>query len=237
MMAPMRVSPAIVAAVATGWLVLALPAPGSEPLADIYKYEDEDGVVHFTNIRPRGQNARAWQRVMRDPTGGGQARPRSPRESGEGCERCPIVPARDRSPERFARFDDYILEASALYRIPVPLIRAVIRIESDYDPRVVSSMGARGLMQLMPAVVSDMGISDPHDPRQNILAGTRLLRILANRYEGDLVRTVAAYHAGAGSLARYGDNVPPYPYTRQYVRLVLDRYGHYREQGGRHASR
>ena len=236
MMVGMRATAVIAAAAAAGWLILALPAPGGDARADIYRYTDDDGVVHFTNIRPRGENARAWQRVMRDPRGGGDARPRSPR-SQTGCERCPKVPARDRSPERFHRFDDFIYEAAALYRIPVPLIRAVIRVESDYDPRVVSSMGARGLMQLMPAVVSDMGIEDPHDPRQNILAGTRLLRILANRYEGDLVRTVAAYHAGAGSLARYGDNVPPYPYTRQYVRMVLDRYRGYRERDARHASR
>jgi hypothetical protein len=225
----MRSSAAIAAAVAVGCLVLALPASEREAKADIYKYTDEDGVVHFTNIRPRGSQ-KAWQRVMRDPRGGGDSRPRSPSQSG--CERCPLVPAADRSPERFQRFDDFIYEASALYRIPVPLIRAVIRVESDYDPRVVSSMGARGLMQLMPAVVSDMGIDDPHDPRQNILAGTRLLRILANRYEGDLVRTIAAYHAGAGSLARYGDNVPPYPYTRQYVRMVMNRYGQYRAREG-----
>ena len=109
----------------------------------------------------------------------------------------------------------------------MPLIRAVIKVESDYDPRVVSSVGARGLMQLMPAVLQDMGVGDAHDPRKNILGGTRLLRILANRYDGDLVRTIAAYHAGPGSLARYGDTVPPYKNTRQYLSMVLDRYYQY----------
>jgi soluble lytic murein transglycosylase-like protein len=117
-----------------------------------------------------------------------------------------------------------------LYAIPVPLIRAVIRVESDYDPAVVSSMGARGLMQLMPAVVRDMGVANAHDPRENILGGTRLLRVLANRFDGDLVRTIAAYHAGTASLARYGDNVPPYPNTRKYLRLVVDRYYQYQAQ-------
>jgi soluble lytic murein transglycosylase-like protein len=91
----------------------------------------------------------------------------------------------------------------------------------------VSSMGARGLMQLMPSVVQDMGVTNVHDPRENILGGTRLLRVLANRYDGDLVRTIAAYHAGAGSLARYGNDVPPYPNTRKYLRMVLDRYNQY----------
>lgn len=214
-----------------------LGARTGDARADIYKYEDEDGVVHYTNMPPEGENAGAWKRVMRDPRGGGQSQPESPRADGGDCERCPKVPARDDSPERFHRYDDYIFEAASLYRIPVPLIRAVIRIESDYDPRVVSSKGARGLMQLMPAVVSDMGIDDPHEPRQNILAGTRLLRILANRYDGDLVRTVAAYHAGAGSLARHDDEVPPYPYTRQYVQMVVERYNEYRNEAGRRASR
>jgi soluble lytic murein transglycosylase-like protein len=138
------------------------------------------------------------------------------------------VPARDRSPERFRRYDAYIREASELYDIPEALIRAVIKVESDYDPRVVSSFGARGLMQLMPAVVGDMGVEEVHDPRQNIMGGTRLLRVLANRYEGDLVRTIAAYHAGVGSLARYGDEVPPYFNTRRYLKMVLARYQQYR---------
>ena len=92
---------------------------------------------------------------------------------------------------------------------------------------MVSSAGARGLMQLMPAVTRDMGVANVHDPRENILGGTRLLRVLANRYDGDLVLTIAAYHAGVGSLARYSDSVPPYPNTRKYLRMVLDRYYQY----------
>jgi len=186
--------------------------------ADIYSYTDREGVVHFTNIKPRGAAADRWRRVTDEAAVGKAAAARG------SCARCDLVPARDRSGERFSRYDAFIHEASLLYAIPVPLIRAVIRVESDYDPRVVSSMGARGLMQLMPAVLRDMGVENAHDPRQNILGGTRLLRVLANRYEGDLVRTIAAYHAGAGSLARYGDNVPPYPNTRKYLRMVVDRY-------------
>ena len=134
-----------------------------------------------------------------------------------------------RSPERFTRYDEYIYEASELYQIPVPLIRAVIKVESDYDPRVVSSMNARGLMQLMPGVKDDMGVQHVHDPRENILGGTRLLRILANRFDGDLVLTIAGYHAGAGAVAKYGNNVPPYKNTRKYLRMVLRQYYRYRE--------
>lgn len=200
-------------------VVLAAGAGGAR--ADIYSYTDSQGVVHFTNIRPRGKGAGRWRRVTDEAAVGKAAAERG------SCARCDLVPSRDRSAERLNRYDAFIQEASLLYAIPVPLIRAVIRVESDYDPRVVSSMGARGLMQLMPGVVRDMGVANAHDPRENILGGTRLLRILANRYQGDLVRTIAAYHAGSASLARYGDNVPPYPNTRKYLRMVVDRYYQY----------
>src|SRR5688500_3257932 len=201
------VAPAIAAAI--------LVADARPATADIYSYTDASGVVHFTNIRPRGTASARWRRVLAEPGVGKAAARRG------SCDRCDAVPARDGSADRFARFDAHILEASQLYAIPIPLIRAVIRVESDYDPRVVSGAGARGLMQLMPSVLRDMGVADAHDPRANILGGTRLLRVLANRHDGDLVRTIAAYHAGAGSLARYGDTVPPYPNTRRYLRMVL----------------
>ena len=220
-----RAALAWIAALAT------LAGGGAAAVADIYSWTDKDGVVHFTNIRPRGAKARKWKRVM-DEASVGKAAARRGR-----CERCDMVPAADRSPDRFSRYDAFIHEASQLYAIPVPLIRAVIKVESDYDPRVVSSMGARGLMQLMPAVVSDMGVTNVHDPRENILGGTRLLRVLANRYDGDLVRTIAAYHAGPGNLARYGDEVPPFPNTRRYLQMVLDRYQKYLELERRELAR
>lgn len=193
--------------------------------ADVYSYKDADGVVHFTNIRPRGKDKRSWKRVMKTDPGAGKAAARR----GD-CARCDVVPSRDNSPERYTRYDEYIAEASQLYRMPEPLIRAVIKVESDYDPRVVSAMNARGLMQLMPEVIRDMGVRNVHDPRENILGGTRLLRILANRYDGDLVRTIAAYHAGMGSMAKYGNNVPPYYNTRKYLRMVLEQYYRYKER-------
>jgi soluble lytic murein transglycosylase-like protein len=112
--------------------------------------------------------------------------------------------------------------------MPEPFIRAVIHVESSYDPRVVSSAGARGLMQLMPSVIHDMRVSDAHDPRENIMGGTRLLRILANKYDGDIVLTIAAYHAGAASVARWG-GVPPYETTQQYVKMVLGQYYRYKD--------
>lgn len=204
-------------------LALAVAVPAA---ADIWSYTDADGVVHFTNVKPRGRDGKRWKKVMRTEYGDKGAARRG------GCERCDVVPATDRSPERYSRYDEYIHEASALYDIPVPLIRAVIRVESDYDPRVVSSAGARGLMQLMPSAASDMGVTNVHDPRENILGGTRLLRVLANRFDGDLVLVIAAYHSGAGKVTRYGD-VPPFPRVQSYVRMVLHRYYQYLEVGKR----
>jgi soluble lytic murein transglycosylase-like protein len=186
--------------------------------------KDADGVIHFTNISPRGKARKRWRRVMADSPSPGKAAARR-----GSCKRCDLVPSRDNSPERFHRYDEHILEASALYQIPVALIRAVIKVESDYDPRVVSAMNARGLMQLMPEVVKDMGVSDVHDPRQNILGGTRLLRVLANRFDGDITLTIAAYHAGLGSMSKYDNQVPPYAHTRKYLRMVLRQYSKYRE--------
>ena len=203
-----------------------------EASADVYSYTDANGVVHFTNTRPRGKNGKRWKRVLKESADYGKAAA----QRGD-CPRCDVVPARDRSAERYSRYDELILEASELYKIPVPLIRAIIRIESDYDPRVVSSMGARGLMQLMPEVIEDMGVRNVHDPRENILGGTRMLRVLANRFDGDLVLTIAAYHCGMGSLKKYGDTVPPYKNTRRYLRLVLEKYYFYKEREQKQAAR
>lgn len=190
--------------------------------ADIYSWIDSEGVAHFTNKKPASGGK--WKKVLDSAPAGSKA------SAARGsCPRCDKVAARDTSPERFHRYDPYIFEASQLYRIPVPLIRAVISAESDYDPNVVSAMDCKGLMQVHPDVEIDMGTQgDIFDPRTNIMTGTRLLRWLANRVDGDLVLTIAGYHAGIGSLAKYGYSVPPYAYTRQYLKTVLDRYYKYK---------
>jgi hypothetical protein len=200
-------------------IFVALPAR-----ADMYTYTDAEGVVHFTNIEPRGQERRRWKVAFR--TGPGKAG--AIRGAGApGCERCDKVPASDTSPDRFTRYDSFIAEASLLYQIPEPLIRAIIKIESDYDPRVVSYVGAMGLMQLMPSNVTEDHVADPFDPRSNILGGTRQLRRYANRYNGDLVATLAAFSAGPGAVDKYG-GLPPYETTQLYVRLVVAKYYEYK---------
>lgn len=138
----------------------------------------------------------------------------------------PVMP-RPWSARRFARYDDIVREAAALYRVPVPLVRAVIKAESNFDPRAVSPVGAQGLMQLMPFTAERMMVNDPFDPRQNIFGGTRYLRILANTFNGNLQLTIAGYNAGEGAVIRYG-GIPPYAETRGYVDSVLRHYHRYR---------
>ena len=127
--------------------------------------------------------------------------------------------------ERLALYRDYINEASSKYQIPQDFIAGVIRVESNFNYRAVSSAGAQGLMQLMPRTGRSMGVSDPFDPRQNILGGARLLRVLANRFDGDIIKVLSAYHAGTGAVKAKGGI--PYQDTEGYVRSVLDHYYRY----------
>ncbi len=103
------------------------------------------------------------------------------------------------------------------------LVKALIQVESGFDPRAVSRRGALGLMQLMPATASRLGVRNPFDPEENLRGGVRELRRLIDRYAGDIVLALAAYNAGEGAVARYG-GVPPYPETRGYIDRILTIY-------------
>jgi hypothetical protein len=116
-------------------------------------------------------------------------------------------------------FDEHILAAAAHHGISQDLIRAVIQVESQFDRLAISTAGARGLMQLMPATARSMGVTDSFDARQNIFGGTRYLRSLLGRYGGDVSLAAAAYNAGEGAVARY-NGIPPYKETQNYVRKV-----------------
>jgi soluble lytic murein transglycosylase-like protein len=206
----LRVVPRIAPAIALA-SVMALPAVAS---ADIYKYVDSEGVVHFAT-QPDGD--KRW-RVYIHGNGG--------QRTGAAPGVVPVPPS-DHDIARFTRYDDWIRQAATLYQIPAELVRAIIRCESDYDPRAVSVSGARGLMQLMPDTASLMQVRDIDDPRENIFGGVRLLRILANEFNGDLELTVAAYNAGDGSVIRAG-GIPPFQQTREYVVAVTKFYRRYR---------
>jgi soluble lytic murein transglycosylase-like protein len=217
--------PARIAIVCTALATLTVLWPRSA-CADIYSYES-DGVIHFTNIAPSGPSAHRWRVDWK--SGPGKAAVVSGTSGPAGCatSRADVVPSRDTSPDRYHRYDSYVSEAANAYALPQALVRAIIHVESDYDPRVVSCAGARGLMQLMPDVATEQKVSDVFEPRHNILGGSRLLRWLANRFHGDLVLTIAGYHAGAGAVQKYG-GVPPYETTQRYVYAVLQRYQTYK---------
>ena len=115
--------------------------------------------------------------------------------------------------------DDYIRHYARLYRLEEALVRAVIKVESDFDPRAVSRRGAQGLMQLMPATARDMHVADPFDCEENIRGGCRYLRLMLNQFENDLELALAAYNAGPTTIRKH-QGIPPYPETLQYVTQV-----------------
>jgi soluble lytic murein transglycosylase-like protein len=194
------------AVVGAGLLLLA-----SSSFADIYSYVDRDGTVHFTNV-PGGDSR--YRLYMRSRDGG--------RRRGMA-----VTPG-DTSPERFNRYNEAIREAATLYQIPEELVRAVIKVESDYDPRAVSRVGAQGLMQLMPETAQRMQVRDIMDPRENVLGGVRYLRVLANMFNGNLQLTLAGYNAGENAVVKHG-GIPPFDETEDYVVKVLAYYRRYRE--------
>jgi hypothetical protein len=204
----------ILRAIAFGSALVLVPLTAS---ADIYSFTDANGTVHFTNSKPNQPGVKLYMKST------------TPQAAAPGTPRAGVTPfaPQDRDPTRYTRFDEYIRQASALYQIPEQLVRAVIKVESDYDPRAVSYAGARGLMQLMPDTANGLGVKDINDPRENIFGGVRYLRVLANLFNGDLDLTVAAYNAGEGAIMKYG-GIPPYAETRDYVVKVTHYYRRYR---------
>jgi soluble lytic murein transglycosylase len=118
------------------------------------------------------------------------------------------------------RYDAIILRAERESGVPFALIKAVIEAESGFEPDAVSPRGAQGLMQLIPQTASELNVTDPFDPEENIGAGARYLRYLLDRFNGNLPLALAAYNAGESRVARY-QAIPPIPETREYVRNVL----------------
>lgn len=181
-----------------------LPSTSS---AQIDRSVDESGVIDLSNKNSRGKT-----------------KPGAGKGKNSGVRA--VMPASNAGANA-TRFDEYIREAAAVYRLPEALIRAVIKVESNFDPRALSHANAHGLMQMIPATAERMMVTDIYDPRQNILGGSRYLRILANTFNGNLELTLAAYNAGEGAVARYG-GIPPYEETQHYVAKVTQYYLQYR---------
>ncbi len=188
---------------AGGFLVVALVFCCAHPsVAEVYFYRDKDGVMHFTNT-PSSQKYRPYFKEAYK-------------------YRVPAFSA-DADPAQYRRF---INEAARRHGISKALLKAIIKVESDYNPRAVSRKGAKGLMQIMPENFDVCDIENPFDPRQNIMGGTRFLKKLLERFGGDLTKAVAAYNAGAGAVERC-NGIPPFEETRNYVSRVLRLYRRY----------
>ncbi len=125
--------------------------------------------------------------------------------------------------DRASKYDEIIERYAAKYRIDATLVRAVIQVESNFNMRCVSKKGARGLMQLMPDTATRFGVTEIHDPEQNIRGGVQYLAYLLRLFEHDLSRALAAYNAGENAVIRYG-GIPPYAETEQYVKRALTVY-------------
>ena len=133
----------------------------------------------------------------------------------------PEVPLPDEStPEGRELYESIIQEAANLHGVDEDLVRAVIQTESGFDPQAVSRVGAKGLMQMMPATAKRMGVEDPFDPRENIMGGVKYLRMLLDMFQGDVSLAVAGYNAGEHAVVRH-NGVPPYRETQGYVRKIL----------------
>lgn len=124
------------------------------------------------------------------------------------------------SPTRSHRYDALIVDHANRNNVRPDLVRAVIQVESAFNSTAVSPKGAMGLMQLMPATAREFDVGNPFDPRENIRAGVAYLRRLLDRYDGNEELALAAYNAGPGAVDRYGERVPPYRETQNYVSKV-----------------
>lgn len=173
--------------------------------ADLYRYVDDKGVVHITNV-PTSSRYRWLRREA-----GGKAQPKKT--------------------YYYRGYDDMIKEAALRHGVDPALAKAVVRAESNFNAQAVSLKDARGLMQLLPETARRLGVRDIHDPAENIEGGVRHLSRLIKLFSSDIRLAIAAYNAGENAVRKWGA-VPPYPETRTYVKRVLLYYKLYKTGNG-----
>ena len=188
---------------------VALLCAGATADAAIYRYVDKQGRVHFTDQPDHG----GYRKLIKTWKGW----------------REPSYDARQFLANK-RRFAPLMAEIAREHALSDALLHAVVTAESAYDPDALSSAGAVGLMQLMPATAARFGVTNRNDPRANVDAGTRYLKELLALFEGDLALALAAYNAGENAVLRHGRSIPPFPETRAYVNKVLATYRRYTEQ-------
>lgn len=178
--------------------------------ADIYRSVDANGVVHFTNA-PQYTNApskKSWAFYRKE------IRPGNVRSGGSQVH----------------SYHDIIRQNARAYRLEEALVKAVIKVESNYNPQSLSNKGAQGLMQLIPSTARLMNVNDPFDPAENIRGGSNYLRLMLDQFGGNLDLALAAYNAGPNAVQRHG-GIPPYEETRNYVQRVRRYLEQYRRGG------
>ncbi len=174
--------------------------------ADIYVYIDKAGVRHFTNA-PTSSEYKVYLKSR--PSYFDSDFSYSPPSSSYSYWS--------------NEYDHLINQASQLYDIPFPLVKAMIKVESNFNPRAVSNKGAQGLMQIIPATANFLNIYDVFDPEENIKGGTRYLRYLLDRFDGKWSHAIAGYNAGPERVERH-QGIPPIQETQNYVRKVIQYY-------------
>jgi soluble lytic murein transglycosylase-like protein len=178
--------------------------------ADIYRFEDDEGIVHFTDA----PTDKRFKIFLRDLKKDKELRTKLKHVSS-------VNPT---------EYEHIIKTYADKYGVSASLIKAVIHAESGYNPNAVSSKGASGLMQLMPGTARSLKVADRFNPRDNVEGGVKYLRFLLDTFRGDVSLALAAYNAGLGKVAKYG-GIPPYNETRTYVNRVLSYMQTYQSSG------
>lgn len=212
------------AALIIPFLFIFLAISASYSYADIFKFVDGDGVIHFSNM-PKDYSS---EPVVREKTGGkavkaapAGATADKPRVERAVYKRVEAVQTKGVVTDGDVPYSSVIHEKCDKYGVDPSLVQAIIKAESGFNPLAVSPKGAMGLMQLMPSTAADMGVKDSYDPEQNIEGGVRYFKYLLDNFNGDVELSVAAYNCGEGRVIRNGKCVPEIPETKNYVKKVM----------------